>query len=109
MEINHIHVIIDQLAQALALATLIVSSGVITSVLTEVFKWNVFRQIAKKFPRITAGVLSAGVSIGVIVTQGTISIFNLANMIWFIFTVFIAATQLYDKVLYKIYEKIKEM
>lgn len=100
--------IIEQLKLIGTLATLVVSGGVATSVVTELLKWKAFLAPAKRWPKTVAALLSVGASVAVIAISGNLRLDNLTTIVIFSIAVFLASTQLYDKVLWKVYDIIKE-
>lgn len=99
--------LIEQAKIIVALATLVVTGGVATSIVTELLKWKAFLAPAKRWPKTVAALMSIGSSVAVITLSGNLRLDNLATIIVFAIAVFLASTQLYDKVLWKVYEKIK--
>lgn len=91
-------IIAELVQQVLTVAAAAIGSGFIASAVTQLFKWQLFAGIGKKYPVHTAIVVSVVVSAGAIYALNMILLTNLIGYVVFGFTTILVSTQTYDLV-----------
>lgn len=91
-------IVAELVQQILTVAAAAIGSGFIATAVTQLFKWNLFANIGKKYPVQTAVVVSVATSAGAIYVLNMVLLTNLIGYVVFAFATILVSTQTYDLV-----------
>ena len=91
-------IVAELVQQILTVAGAAIASGFVSTAVTQLFKWQLFAGIGKKYPVHTAIVVSGAVSAGAIYALNMVLLTNWIGYVVFAVATVLVATQTYDLV-----------